>query len=31
MANVISGNTQIWFSHTPTVSGIYRYDVLIDG
>lgn len=31
MASLISENTQIWFSPTPTVSGTYRYDVLIDG
>lgn len=31
MASLISGNTQIWFSPKPTVSGVYRYDVAIDG
>lgn len=30
MANLMTENTQIWFSPQPTTSGIYRYDVTID-
>lgn len=32
MANLLSGgNSRIWFSNKPTETGVYRYDVLIDG
>lgn len=31
MASLISNGTSIWFSNKPTDSGVYRYDVMVNG